>query len=90
VVKKQMSFTDEEIREDYMEKVRRVFTGNGGKVVTQEMCRIAAEKSLIKKNPAVSMQRRIERISIDPSGNRKPAVFINRPRIIKTFKEKEM
>jgi len=81
-----MPYSDEEIREDYVAKVRKVFTGTGG-IVTSDMCRVAAEKSSIKKNPAASMQRRIERIFVDPSGKKKSVIFVNRPRITKTFKE---
>lgn len=80
-----MSFTDEEIREDYLKKIKKVFTGTGG-VLTQDMCS-AAEMKSIKNNPAASMQRRIERIFTDPSGKRRPVVFVNRPRVIGTFKE---
>jgi len=83
-----MSFTDEEIREDYMEKVKKVFTGTGG-VIPLAMCRTAAEKGLTKKGAAALMQRRIERIFTDPSGKKKTVVFVNKPRIIGTFKEKE-
>jgi len=84
-----MSFTDEEIREDYLEKIRKVFTGVKGVAVTQEMCRKAAEKGAIKRDPAASMQRRIERIFTDPSGKKKTVVFKNKPRITKTFKEEK-
>ena len=80
-----MSFTDEEIRKDYLSKIRKVCNGNGG-VLTQDMCD-AAEKRAIRKNPAASMQRRIERIFKDPSGKKKSVVFVNRPRVIGTFKE---
>lgn len=84
-----MSFTDKEIREDYLEKVTKVFTGTGG-VIPLAMCREATEKSSIKNNPAASMQRRIERIFTDPSGKKKTVVFVNKPRITGTFKEKEI
>lgn len=84
-----MSFSDEEIREDYLSKIRKVFTGTRG-VLTQDMCKAAAEKGLTKKSAAALMQRRIERIFTDPSGKEKPVVFVNRPRIIKTFKEEEI
>ena len=78
-----MTFTDKEIREDYLEKVKKVFTGTGG-VIPLAMCRKATE------SPVASMQRRIERIFTDPSGKKKTVVFINKPRIIGTFKEKEI
>lgn len=84
-----MAFTDEEIREDYLEKVKKVFTGTGG-VITLDMCRAADERNSIKRNPAASMQRRIERIFTDPSGKKKTVVFVNKPRITGTFKEKEI
>lgn len=84
-----MSFKDWEIKIDYIAKVKKVFTGTGG-IVTPDMCRAAAEKKSITRNPARSMQRRIEKIFTDPSGKRKPVVFINRPRIVKTFKEGEI
>jgi len=80
-----MSFTDEEIRKDYLSKIRKVCNGNGG-VLTQDMCD-AAEKRAIRKNPVASMQRRIERIFTNPSGKKKTRVFINKPRITGTFKE---
>ena len=82
-----MSYTDEEIREDYLSKIKKVFTGNGG-ILTRDMCN-AAEMRSIKNNPAASMQRRIERVFTDPSGKKKSVVFVNRPRIIKTFKEEK-
>jgi len=84
-----MSFTDGEIREDYLEKIKKVFTGVKGGVVTQEMCRKAAEKGAIKRDPVASMQRRIERIFTDPSGKKKTVIFKNKPRITKTFKEEK-
>ena len=83
-----MSFTNKEIREDYLSKIRKVPNGNGG-VLTQDMCN-AAEMRAIKNNPVASMQRRIERIFTDPSGKKKSVVFVNRPRVIGTFKEKEI
>lgn len=75
-----MTFSTAEIKEDILEKTIRV----GRSPVTREMCRKAAEK-----NPIAFMQRRIKKIFTDPSGKKKPMVFINRPRITKTFKEKE-
>jgi len=83
-----MSFTDEEIREDYLSKIRKVPTGKKG-VLTQDMCN-AAERRSIKNNPVAFMQRRIERIFTDPSGKKKSVVFVNRPRVIGTFKEREI
>lgn len=84
-----MSFSTKEIREDYMAKVKKVFTGTNG-ILTQDMCRAAAEKGLTKKSATALMQRRIERILTDPSGKKKPVVFINKPRVVKTFKEEEI
>ena len=84
-----MSYSKKEIREDYLEKIKKVFTGTRG-VVTLDMCRATAERGLTEKSAAALMQRRIERIITDPSGKRTPAVFINKPRITKTFKEEEI
>jgi hypothetical protein len=84
-----MSFTNEEIREDYLSKTRKVNAGNKG-VLTQDMCRATAEKRSIRKYPVVFMQRRIKRTFTCPSGKKKSVVFINRPRVIGTFKEREI